>query len=119
MTQPAKQRTASGAAKGNSAASARRSKTVGEIMSADLLTVETGILVIAVEPHSPAQRAGLHEGDVIIGLAEHAVAGIDDLHRLLTDKHIGRRISLSILRGATKMAVDIVPEESQPLRPSR
>jgi S1-C subfamily serine protease len=83
------------------------------------LTVETGILVIAVEPHSPAQRAGLREGDVIIGLADRAVAGIDDLHRLLTDKHIGQRVSLSILRGATKMAVTIVPEESPPLRASR
>ena len=89
------------------------------LVRAAQLTVETGILVIAVEPHSPAQRAGLREGDVIIGLADHAVAGIDDLHRLLTDKHIGRRISLSILRGATKMAVDIVPEESQSLRSSR
>jgi hypothetical protein len=47
------------------------------------------------------------------------VAGIDDLHRLLTDKHIGQRVSLSILRGATKMAVTIVPEESPPLRASR
>jgi S1-C subfamily serine protease len=80
------------------------------------LTVDSGILVIAVEPHSPAQRAGLREGDVIIGLADRAVAGIDDLHRLLTDEHIGRHTSLSILRGATQMAVDIVPEESQPPR---
>ena len=89
------------------------------LVRAAQLTVETGILVIAVEPHSPAQRAGLREGDVIIGLADRTVAGIDDLHRLLTDKHIGRRVSLSILRGATKMAVDIVPEESQSLRSSR
>jgi S1-C subfamily serine protease len=82
------------------------------LVRAAQLAVETGILVIAVEPDSPAQRAGLRKGDVIIGFADHAVAGIDDLHRLLTDEHIGRRASLSLLRDATRMAVDIVPEES-------
>jgi S1-C subfamily serine protease len=82
------------------------------------LSVESGILVIAIEPHSPAQRAGLREGDIIVRFADSVVAGIDDLHRLLTDQHIGQQATLTILRGGTQISIDIVPEESQLFRSS-
>src|SRR6202012_1506297 len=44
---------------------------------------ESGALVLSIEEGSPAKRAGLREGDIIVALAGHPVAGIDDLHRLL------------------------------------
>jgi S1-C subfamily serine protease len=81
------------------------------------LSAESGILVIVIEPNSPAQRAGLQEGDIIVRFADSVVAGIDDLHRLLTDQHIGQRTTLTILRGGAQISIDIVPEESQRLRP--
>jgi S1-C subfamily serine protease len=84
------------------------------LVRAENLAVESGILVIAVEPNSPALRAGLREGDVIVGFAGHAVAGIDDLHRLLTEQHIHRPTSLALLRGTAKLDLAIVPEESLP-----
>src|SRR5438094_1212390 len=45
------------------------------------LRAERGILVISVEEESPAQRAGLLEGDIIVAFAGHPTANIDDLHR--------------------------------------
>ncbi|WP_202807280.1 PDZ domain-containing protein [Synechocystis sp. PCC 7509] len=33
---------------------------------------------------SPAQTAGLVEGDVIVGMNNQPIASIDDLHKLLT-----------------------------------
>ncbi len=60
----------------------------------DLLQ-ESGVIVSAVTPGSPAQRAGLREGDVIVALDGKAVAGVDDLHRLLTDAHVGVSSSLT------------------------
>ena len=74
------------------------------------LPVETGLLVIGVEPASPAQRSGLLEGDVIVGFSGQTVAGIDDLHRLLTENHIRRRSSAVILRGHEKLTLEIIPE---------
>jgi S1-C subfamily serine protease len=78
------------------------------------LPVETGVLVVSVEPHSPAQRAGLLEGDLIIRYDDRAVAGIDDLHRLLTEKEVGQPAVLTILRRTELMTVPVRPEESKP-----
>ncbi len=74
---------------------------------------ESGVLVISIEPDSPAERAGLSEGDVIVGYGDQPIAGIDDLHRLLTEEQIGVRSSLAVIRRGEKMVVDIVPEESR------
>jgi S1-C subfamily serine protease len=41
------------------------------------------------------------------------VAGIDELHRLLTEDRVGKREWLTVLRGAEKMNVSIVPQERQ------
>src|ERR1700682_3083122 len=48
------------------------------------LSVESGVRVIQVERGGPAEKAGLREGDLIIGLGEETISGVDDLHRLLT-----------------------------------
>ena len=77
------------------------------------LPVESGILVVSIEGNSPAQKAGLLEGDVIIGFNGQSIAGIDDLHKVLTEEKVGVRTSLTIIRRSEKMVLDIVPEESQ------
>jgi S1-C subfamily serine protease len=66
--------------------------------------------VEAVQPDSPAMRAGLRRGDVIVGFSGLPVAGIDHLHRVLTDEQVGVRSSLTIIRGTEKLALEIVPE---------
>src|SRR5215475_1852295 len=66
------------------------------------LNKETGVVVLSVTDGSPARRAGLRDGDIIIALAGQAVAGVDDLHRLLTDARVGVSSSLTIIRGTEK-----------------
>ena len=77
------------------------------------LAVESGILVVSIEENSPAQRAGLIEGDVIVGFGGQPTAGIDDLHKVLTEEKVGVRTPLTIIRRSEKLVLDIVPEESQ------
>lgn len=77
------------------------------------LAVESGVLVLSTEPDSPAQRIGLMRGDVIVGFAGAAVAGIDDLHRHLTEETIGLSSTLLLIRGTEQLQLKITPEESQ------
>ena len=74
---------------------------------------ESGVVVISVAGNSPAHRAGLREGDVIIELDGKTVAGVDDLHRLLTDARVGVSGTLTILRWTEKLEVRIIPEETK------
>jgi len=78
------------------------------------LPVESGILVVSVEERSPAQRAGLSEGDIIVGFDNQPVSGIDDLHRMLTEERVGVKTTLTVLRHTEKLNLSIIPEESKP-----
>ncbi len=78
------------------------------------LDVKSGILVVSFEQNSPARQAGVMEGDLIVGFDYHPVAGIDDLHKLLTEERLGRSLPLEIIRRAERLTLRVVPEESQP-----
>ncbi len=68
------------------------------------------VLVVEVVRESPAARAGIREGDFLVGFAGERISGIDDLHRLLTEDRIGRPSEVDLLRGAERKAIPIVPE---------
>jgi S1-C subfamily serine protease len=80
------------------------------------LNSEGGVLVLGVEPGGPADRTGLREGDVVVGLDGHHVGGIDDLHRLLTEERVGVWTRLTVLRGSDKLTLDIIPREARDAR---
>jgi S1-C subfamily serine protease len=75
------------------------------------LQAAKGILVTQTEKNSPAEEAGLHEGDVIIGFNNNVISGIDDLHRELTDAATNIRSKIKILRGTELIGLDIIPAE--------
>ncbi len=77
------------------------------------LTQESGVLVASVEAGSPADRAGVQEGDVIVAFDEQPVPDIDVLHRLLAEKPIGVAVPLTLLRYPEKRTLAVVPEESK------
>jgi S1-C subfamily serine protease len=76
------------------------------------LPADTSLLVVTVERGSPAEAAGLRVGDLIVEFDGKPVAGIDDLHRQLTDSQIGRRSSLVVIRETEKLTLEIRPQES-------
>ncbi|MBM3155999.1 MAG: trypsin-like serine protease [Chloroflexi bacterium] len=71
-----------------------------------------GVQVFSVAPRSPAQSAGLKEGDIIISLGQETVTGVDDVHRLLTRDIIGKKLDMVVLRDFTnRLEMSIVPAE--------
>ncbi|HTV41418.1 MAG TPA: trypsin-like peptidase domain-containing protein [Candidatus Sulfotelmatobacter sp.] len=75
------------------------------------LAAEYGVLVAGIEPGSPAARAGLREGDVIVAFAGESVSSIDELHRHLVARVIGIPTMLTIIRHTEKVEVVLTPEE--------
>jgi S1-C subfamily serine protease len=77
------------------------------------LQSDVGVLVLNVEPNSPAQRAGLAIGDVIIGFNDVTIETIDDLQRQLTEERVGVESTLRVIRHTEKFDVAITPSESE------
>jgi S1-C subfamily serine protease len=67
----------------------------------------------SIERGGPASRAGLEQGDIIVGFAGQPVAGFDDLHRLLTEEKLGGRVPVTVLRRGQRLTLDIQPDESR------
>jgi S1-C subfamily serine protease len=74
------------------------------------LARETGVRAVQVERGGPAERAGLRKGDLIVGLGAETVAGVDDLHRLLTGHEATREAVLRVIRRTERMELAIRPE---------
>ena len=71
---------------------------------------ETAVEVMSVEPKSPAARAGLVDGDLIVGFDGAAVTSVDDLHRRLRDHPPGQSAELAVIRRGARIQVAITPE---------
>ncbi len=72
---------------------------------------ESAVVIAAVEPNSPADRAGLAPGDVLIAVDRQPVTGADDLIRILTGEMIGRAVEVALLRDGQRRTLSLVPEE--------
>jgi len=76
------------------------------------LTQESGARIMSVVAHSPAAKAGLKEGDIIIRLGDNTVATVDDIHRSLGGEMIGKTAGVRYLRGWVNLCTaEVTPEE--------
>jgi S1-C subfamily serine protease len=64
-----------------------------------VLDQETGLLVVSVEPGSPADEGGLVMGDAIVGLDGNTIRHHDDLLALLSGDRVGQKVPMKIVRG--------------------
>jgi len=75
------------------------------------LSAARGVSIRAVEPSSPADRAGLRRGDVLVRLDDTTLATVADLHRALGPDSIGRTGTLRLVRAGKLVPVDVRPDE--------
>ncbi len=78
------------------------------------LEADRGVLVMEVEPGSPAALAGVQVGDTIVGYKGHVIATIDDLQKQLSAEEIGVPSPIMFLRDTEKRFAMVVPRELPP-----
>ena len=72
---------------------------------------EAGVEVVEVVPGSPADRAGVRPEDLVVELDGQPVASVPDLQRLLDAELIGTRVTVTVLRGAVALELELEPAE--------
>jgi S1-C subfamily serine protease len=78
------------------------------------LDLDNGVFVTSVIKGSPAERAGVLEGDMVIEFNGTLITGIDDLQKHLVIDIAGKKCSMAVLRHFTeKVAMEVVPTESE------
>jgi S1-C subfamily serine protease len=71
----------------------------------------TAVMVQSVQPDTPAARAGLRSGDILLELDGLPVTGPDALLRQLASDAIGRALAARLIRGGRFVALELRPEE--------
>jgi len=69
--------------------------------------------VVSLEKNSPAERAGLRQGDLIVAFNDQPVGTVHHLHKVLVGEQIGVSATLTIIRHTEKLEISILPAESR------
>jgi S1-C subfamily serine protease len=75
------------------------------------LPLETGVLVVSIEKNSPAERAGLRTGDLIVAFNNQSIGSVHDLHKILVAEQIAISANVTIIRHTEKLDLSILPVE--------
>ncbi|PYM60684.1 MAG: LuxR family transcriptional regulator [Candidatus Rokuibacteriota bacterium] len=71
----------------------------------------TAVIVVAVQPSSPAASAGLLMGDIIVSLGGTSITDPGDLASVLRPDHVGEEMTVSVLRGGEPRDIRITVGE--------
>jgi S1-C subfamily serine protease len=80
-----------------------------------LQAVQGGVIILGVEPASPADNGGLIVGDIITAIAGQVVEDADDVHAQLGAGTVGKQLTLDVRRGGSPHHVQVtVGERPEP-----
>jgi len=78
------------------------------------LAVDKGALVVSVASGSPADKAGIKEGDVITKFEDQEITELNELIRAIHSSQVGQRVTIAFWRGETKNTAYATLAESPP-----
>jgi S1-C subfamily serine protease len=73
------------------------------------LSNESGVLIMSIEPGSPAEQSGLLIGDIVVAMASIPIGDVDEIHALLDADQIGKPLATQIIRGGqlTELSITV------------
>ena len=83
------------------------------MIGANQLTTRTGVYVFEILADANIYNNQLRIGDIIVEFEGKPVSTVDSLHKYLNEEAVGKRISLSVLRGGRKQLITVIPAESK------
>jgi S1-C subfamily serine protease len=83
----------------------------GRMIAANKLETKTGVYVFEVQADAPVINNEIRNGDIIVEFNNKAVSSVDDLHKLLNEDVIGKRMQLGVLRNGRKQLIEVIPGE--------
>ena len=72
---------------------------------------ESGLMIVRVEPDSPAARGGLLLGDILIAFDGQPVTDTDDLQALLHGNRVGKTVPVEVIRGGQRTQAQVTVGE--------
>ena len=75
------------------------------------LGTANGLQIASVVPESPAAKAGLRRGDVVVSVDGHNVVTATAIQKLMVEDAIARRIEMTVFRNGALVDVFVVPRE--------
>lgn len=80
---------------------------------------QTGAVVVKVTPDSPADKAGLHVGDVVVNVNERQVGSADDLRNYIGLLRVGTHVRLTVMRDGVQHNIDANIAQAEQQKVSR
>jgi len=74
------------------------------------LPADRGVLIANIEPDSPADKAGIERGDIILEFDNRRIERVEELQNVLQKRKPGERAELTIIRGSKKGRLEVILE---------
>jgi S1-C subfamily serine protease len=81
------------------------------MINANQLQTKTGVYVFEIVPDADVYNNQLRLGDIIVEFKDKPVATVDNLYKYLNEETIGKKTSLTVLRGGRKQTITVIPAE--------
>jgi len=77
------------------------------------ISADRGLLVVAVAPASPAEKAGILLGDIIVMAEGASIESMQSLQAFLDSENVGKPIALDVVRGGQRVKLSVTVGEKQ------
>src|SRR5215218_1571326 len=77
---------------------------------------QTGVIVESVDEDSPAAKAGLKQGDVVVEFDGERVRSVRQFTRLVSETPAGRNVAAGVMRDGSRVSINVTPRDGSAVR---